>query len=125
METVSNSARTEILAAVRVRYGRASRLEKGRIFGEFGAVACYQRKSAIRLLNPRTVERGKTVVERAPVYGAADFDPKKRGGFDADRLHRPSSDVPRITHGPTPSDEKTVSPLTGQPNRAARPAGGL
>ncbi len=91
METVSNSARTEILAAVRVRYGQASRLEKGRIFGEFGAVACYQRKSAIRLLNPRTVERGKTVVERAPSTARLISTPKNgvasmRTGFTDHRL---------------------------------------
>lgn len=71
METVSKSARKEILAAVRVRYGQASRLEKGKILGEFAAVAGYHRKHAIRLLNPRTDVGVKTVIEGARIYGAA------------------------------------------------------
>ena len=71
METVSKSARKEILAAVRVRYGQASRLEKGKILGEFAAVAGYHRKHAIRLLNPRTDMGVKAVVEGARIYGAA------------------------------------------------------
>jgi hypothetical protein len=71
METVSKSARKEILAAVRVRYGQASRLEKGKILGEFAAVAGYHRKHAIRLLNPRTDVGGKTVIEGARIYGEA------------------------------------------------------
>ena len=71
METVSQSARKEILAAVRVRYGQASRLEKGKILGEFAAVAGYHRKHAIRLLNPRTEGGVKTVLEGARIYGAA------------------------------------------------------
>lgn len=54
MEAVSKSARKEMLAAVRVRYGQASWLEKGKILGEFAAVAGYHRKHAIRLLSPRT-----------------------------------------------------------------------
>ena len=71
METVSKSARKEILAAVRVRYGQASRPEKGKILGEFAAVAGYHRKHAIRLLNPRTDMGVKTVVEGARIYGEA------------------------------------------------------
>ena len=53
MATVSTSARQEIWAAVRVRYGQASKLEKGKLRSEFAAVAGYPRKHAIRWLNPR------------------------------------------------------------------------
>ena len=71
METVSKSARKEILAAVRVRYEQASKLEKGKILSEFAAVAGYHRKHAIRLLNPRPEVGVKTGVEGARIYGAA------------------------------------------------------
>ena len=71
METVSKSARKEILAVVRVRYEQASKLEKGKILSEFAAVAGYHRKHAIRLLNPRPEVGVKTVVEGARIYGAA------------------------------------------------------
>ena len=71
METVSKSARKEILAAVRVRYEQASKLEKGKILSEFAAVAGYHRKHAIRLLNPRLEVGVKTVMEGARIYGAA------------------------------------------------------
>ena len=71
METVSKSARKEILSAVRVRYGQASKLEKGKILSEFAAVAGYHRKHAIRLLNPHPEVGVKTVMEGARIYGAA------------------------------------------------------
>ena len=71
METVSKSARKEILAAVRVRYEQASKLEKGKILSEFAAVAGYHRKHAIRLLNPRPEVGFKTVMEGARLCGAA------------------------------------------------------
>ena len=67
METVSKSARKEILAAVRVRYEQASKLEKGKDFNEAG----YHRKHAIRLLNPRPEVGVKSVMEGARSYGAA------------------------------------------------------
>lgn len=53
MEPVSKSARKEILAAVRVWYGQASKLEQGKILSEFAAVADFHHKHAIRLLNRR------------------------------------------------------------------------
>lgn len=59
------------MAAVRVRYGQASRLEKGRILAEFEAVAGYHRKHATRLLNRRADVGGKTVVEGARICGEA------------------------------------------------------
>jgi len=41
----------ELMEAVRPRYVRARRMEKGRILDEFVAITGYHRKSAIRLLN--------------------------------------------------------------------------
>ena len=71
METLSKSARKEILAAVRVRSEQAAKLEKGKLLSEFTAVAGYHRKHAIRLLNPRPEVGVKAVMEGARVYGAA------------------------------------------------------
>ena len=51
MHTVSKTARHEIVAALRTRYGRASKAEKRLILGEFTAISGYHRKHAIRLLN--------------------------------------------------------------------------
>src|SRR5262249_32840039 len=42
--------RDELLAAIRSRYGEASRAEKGRILDELVAVSGYHRKHAIRLV---------------------------------------------------------------------------
>ena len=67
METVSKSARKEILAALRVRYGQAAKLEKGKIISEFATLAGYHRKHAIRLLNPRPEVGVKTVIEGARI----------------------------------------------------------
>ena len=44
------ATRDEILGALTVRYGRASRMEKGRIVTEFAAVTGNHRKHAARLL---------------------------------------------------------------------------
>lgn len=51
METVSKDVRKEIVEALRGRYDRAERREKGRILTEFVQIAGYHRKHAIRLLN--------------------------------------------------------------------------
>ena len=51
METISKSARKEIVEALRRRYQQASRAEKGIILGEFTTVTGFHRKHAIRLLN--------------------------------------------------------------------------
>jgi hypothetical protein len=48
---ISKSTRTELLAALRERYQRASKAEKARVLDEFVAVAGCHRKHAIRLLN--------------------------------------------------------------------------
>jgi transposase InsO family protein len=51
---------TEYAAAVRPRYAKARRSERGRILDEFCATTGYHRKAAIRLLN----RRGRPLVER-------------------------------------------------------------
>lgn len=71
METVSKAARKEIVEAVRTRYEHASKLEKGAILSEFTAVSGYHRKHAIRLLNPQTGARVKSVIESERVYDEA------------------------------------------------------
>jgi hypothetical protein len=50
METMSQQARKELVAALRERYGRATKIEKGKILDEFVAVSGYHRKHAVRLL---------------------------------------------------------------------------
>ncbi len=52
-EAVSMATRRELLAAIRQRYGAATREEKGRILDELVAVAGYHRKHAIRVLGRR------------------------------------------------------------------------
>jgi len=71
METVSKAARKEIVEAVRTRYEHASKLEKGVILSEFTAVSGYHRKHVIRLLNPPTGARVKSVIESERVYDEA------------------------------------------------------
>jgi hypothetical protein len=51
MNIVSKTARKEIVAALRARYEKATKLEKGLLFGELTAIAGYHRKHAIRLLS--------------------------------------------------------------------------
>jgi DDE superfamily endonuclease len=53
------AARRELLAAIRQRYGAATREEKGRILDELVAVAGYHRKHAIRVLRRRETEAGR------------------------------------------------------------------
>ena len=47
---LSRSARQEMLTALRDRYGRASKIEKGAILDEFVALSGYNRKNATRML---------------------------------------------------------------------------
>jgi hypothetical protein len=51
------ATRREVVAAIRERYGAATREEKGRILDELVAVASYHRKHAIRVLIGRKGER--------------------------------------------------------------------
>src|SRR5580658_7726358 len=75
METVSKSARKEIVEALRKRYEQASKTEKGKILGEFAAVTGFHRKHAIRILNSAGPEHVKKRTENAMqnqrVYGEA------------------------------------------------------
>ena len=51
---MTRSSVKEYVEAIRKRYKRASRNEKGRILGEFTRVTGYHRKGAIRLLRRGT-----------------------------------------------------------------------
>ena len=55
---ISKHTREELLAALRVRYGEASKQEKGRILSEFVAVSGYHRKHATRLLGRQCGDAG-------------------------------------------------------------------
>ena len=50
MRRISMATRDELVGAVSERYGRASRVERGRILDEFAAVTGLHRKHAMRLL---------------------------------------------------------------------------
>jgi hypothetical protein len=71
MNTVSKTARKEIVQAIRVRYGRATKAEKRLILGEFTALAGYHRKHAIRLLSSSLKAPAKTPLARHRVYDEA------------------------------------------------------
>lgn len=71
METVTAEARKEIVGALRERYRRASREQKGRILSEFGLLSGYHRKHAIRLLNPRMEAKQISAVTNQRVYTEA------------------------------------------------------
>ena len=71
MDKISKAARKEIVAAVRTRYERASKSEKGAILSEFTAVSGYHRKHAIRLLNPNPELRVADLTKEGRVYGEA------------------------------------------------------
>jgi hypothetical protein len=71
METVSKSARKEIVDALRCRYERSSKSEKGLILGEFIAVSGYHRKHAIRLLNSPSEVRPKDPAGKERIYDVA------------------------------------------------------
>ena len=67
---LSMATRDELLAAIRSRYGEASRAEKARILDELVAVSGYHRKHAIRLLGsvPKPAPRPRPARRR---YGEA------------------------------------------------------
>jgi hypothetical protein len=71
MNTVSKTARKEIVEALRTRYEKASKLEKGLILAEFTAVSGYHRKHAIRLLSSMMKVPVQTVVSSRRVYDEA------------------------------------------------------
>ncbi len=50
MRRISMATRDELVGAVSERYGRANRVERGRILDEFAAVTGLHRKHAVRLL---------------------------------------------------------------------------
>jgi hypothetical protein len=81
---VSERAVAEYAAAVRGRYRRARKGEKGVILDEFCRVTGYHRKAAIRLLGERAprraVRRG-----RPPRYGPEVVEPLRRAWEAADR----------------------------------------
>ena len=69
---ISTQARTELLRALRERYGSATRAEKGRILDEFVAVAKCHRKHALRLLRREKEQRtGEAQPPRRRVYDEA------------------------------------------------------
>ena len=59
----------ECTEAVRGRYLRASKMEKGMILNEFTQVTCYHRKSAIRLLHRGNQPRAGKRRGRRRLYG--------------------------------------------------------
>lgn len=71
MNIVSKTARKEIVEALRARYGKATKLEKGQILGEFTAVSGHHRKHAIRLLSSLMKVPVKTVRASGRVYDEA------------------------------------------------------
>lgn len=67
---MGRESRWDYLRGIHPRYRRAGREEKGRILDEFCAVAGYQRKYAIRLLNGPPPERApRKRRPRRPSYG--------------------------------------------------------
>jgi hypothetical protein len=72
METVSRSAKRELIVALRKRYERASKSEKGLILAEFTAVTGFHRKHAIRILNLDSDEAG--VPDTSPASGRRIYD---------------------------------------------------
>lgn len=67
---MGNISRKEYLAAIRDRYRKAGRKEKGRILAEFCAVCGYNRKYAIRILKRKKNPPQRKTGPR-PVYDAA------------------------------------------------------
>ena len=59
------------MEALRVRYGEATKLEKGLILGEFSAVSGFHRKHALRWLSASMKVPVKTVVSSRRVYDEA------------------------------------------------------
>ena len=68
MEIVSKTARKEIVGALRDRYEKATKDEKGKILDEFALVSGYHRKHAIRLLNLSMETKASSPVASNRVY---------------------------------------------------------
>jgi len=138
MNIVSKTARKEIVAALRVRYGKATKLEKGQILGEFTAVSGHHRKHAIRLLSSIMKVPVKTVRASGRVYDEAVKTALTILWEAADRIcgKRLKAAIPNLIralekHGHLqldPGVRKLVRPrLTGCSRRCAKvrvPAGG-
>jgi hypothetical protein len=75
----------EYAEAVRPRYRRAGKEERGRILDEFCATTGYHRKSAVRLLN-RRVARSVGQRGRTAVYGPAVTEALRQVWEASDRL---------------------------------------
>jgi hypothetical protein len=71
METMSRETRKELVAALRDRYARSTKLEKGTMLDEFTAVSGYHRKHALRLLKMPAQGVPKAVVMSRRVYDEA------------------------------------------------------
>ncbi len=71
MGTMSKAARMELIAAIKDRYEKATRSEKGRILNEFVEVAGFHRKHAIRVLTRDSDQRGRPRSGSGKVYGEA------------------------------------------------------
>ena len=69
---LSMATRREVVAAIRARYGAATRAEKSRILDELVAVAGYHRKHAIRVLRRREAAVTPDRAHRGRVYGEDD-----------------------------------------------------
>jgi hypothetical protein len=69
---LSIATRREVVAAIRERYGTATRAEKGRILDVLVAVAGYHRKHAIRVLRRCEASVRPDRAHRGRVYGEAD-----------------------------------------------------
>lgn len=71
---MTRQARRELLKAIKPRYLKASRTEKGRILDEFVAVTGYNRKYAIHLLRNGSPKRSTRKAKRCrrsaqiPIY---------------------------------------------------------
>lgn len=72
MGRLSMATRRELVAAIRARYGGATRKEKGRILDELVAVAGYHRKHAIRVLSRGEAGARPGGGGRSRRYGEAD-----------------------------------------------------
>ncbi len=76
----------EYTEAVRGRYVRASKKEKGRILDEFTQVIGYHRKAAVRLLRRGNQPRGNKKRGRPRQYGAAVAQALRAAWEATDRL---------------------------------------
>ena len=65
---MTKTAKRELLEAIRARYLRASKPEKGRILDEFVATTGYHRKYAIRLLRHGPPRRPASRRRGRPIY---------------------------------------------------------